>query len=247
MRYFLELAYRGTNYQGWQKQPGDRPTVQDTIELSLSTLLNTPTSVIGCGRTDTGVHAKQFFLHFDLDKELPKNFLYRLNKHLPKDISIFRIIPVEPEHHARFDASHRAYEYRIITRKDPFEIDTAHHYAFSRFTNQDKMQEAAKLLLDYEEFFPFCKSNNDANTMRCEIYHAEWTFDEHQWVFNIAANRFLRGMIRLIVGMCLNVGQDKISLQEVKQALEEQSLLKKSLSVDASGLYLKDIRYPFIQ
>ena len=246
MRYFLELAYRGTQYQGWQKQPGDRPTVQDTIELSLSTLLNQETPVVGCGRTDTGVHALQFFLHFDLEKELPKNFLYRLNKHLPKDISIFRIIPVSNENHARFDASHRAYEYRISTYKDPFKIDTAHYFPFSRFTDTDKVQEAAKLLLNYNEFFPFCKSNNDANTMICELYHAEWQFDKDEWTFNISANRFLRGMIRLIVGMCLNVGQGKITLDEVKHAMDHQRLLTKSLSVNASGLYLKDIRYPFI-
>ncbi|MDG1296674.1 MAG: tRNA pseudouridine(38-40) synthase TruA [Saprospiraceae bacterium] len=247
MRYFVELAYRGTNYQGWQKQPGERPTVQDNIELSLSTLLNQSTAVMGCGRTDTGVHALQYFMHFDFEGELPKNFLYRLNKHLPKDISIFRIIPVDKERHVRFDASHRAYEYRIITSKDPFKIDTAHYYPFKQFTDQDKMQEAAKLLLNYEEFYPFCKSNNDSYTMRCELFHSEWEFKDNEWTFNIAANRFLRGMIRLIVGMCLNVGQDKISLEEVKQALDEQRLLSKSLSVDASGLYLKDIRYPFIQ
>ena len=104
MRYFVELAYKGTNYQGWQKQPGDRPTVQDNIELSLSTLLNQVTTVMGCGRTDTGVHALQYFMHFDFEGELPKNFLYRLNKHLPKDISIFKIIPVDKERHVRFDA-----------------------------------------------------------------------------------------------------------------------------------------------
>ena len=143
--------------------------------------------------------------------------------------------------------SHRAYEYRIITSKDPFKIDTAHYYPFKQFTDKDKMQEAAKLLLNYEEFYPFCKSNNDSYTMRCELFHSEWEFKDNEWTFNIAANRFLRGMIRLIVGMCLNVGQDKISLEEVKQALDEQRLLSKSLSVDASGLYLKDIRYPFIQ
>ena len=247
MRYFIELAYNGAQYQGWQRQPGGRPTVQGNIEHSLSVLLNTETAITGCGRTDTGVHALQYFLHFDGPDELPPNFHYRLNKHLPKDISIFRIIPVESEAHARFDASHRAYEYRLFTYKNPFEIDTAHYFKFSKFTDRDKVQKAAKLLLNYDEFYPFCKSNHDAKTMKCTIYNAEWTFEEQQWTFDIAANRFLRGMIRLIVGMCLNVGQDKISLDDVKKAMDTQTLLKKSLSVDPAGLYLKDIRYPYIK
>ena len=247
MRYFLEIAYKGTHYQGWQKQPEGRPTIQGTIEENLSTILNTPTDIVGCGRTDTGVHALDYYLHVDIDGALPKNFLYRLNKLLPKDITVFRVIPVALDAHARYDATHRAYEYRVLAHKDPFQIDTAYHFPFFHQADQEKIQSAAQLLLEYQEFAPFCKSNHDANTMICQLKEAYWVFEDESWTFHIASNRFLRGMIRLIVGMCLNVGLGKITLEEVKEALDQQTPLKKSLSVDAAGLYLKDIHYPFIQ
>ncbi|WP_425420344.1 tRNA pseudouridine(38-40) synthase TruA [Phaeodactylibacter xiamenensis] len=247
MRYFAELAYNGTNYVGWQSQPGQR-SVQGTIEEALSTILNTPIEVVGCGRTDAGVHAKQYFLHFDFDGSFPQGFDRRINKFLPPDIAIYRFIEVAPDAHARFDATHRAYEYHIDFRKNPFGKDTRYFFPFAGQLDEKLLQKAAQLLLEYQEFYPFCKSNTDVKTMRCDLRRAEWIIDReaHSMVFHIAADRFLRGMVRLIVGMCLNVAHGKLDLKAVRVALEQQTRLPKSLSAPPDGLYLTDIRYPFI-
>jgi tRNA pseudouridine38-40 synthase len=247
MRYFAELAYNGTNYVGWQSQPGQR-SVQGTIEEALSTILNTPIEVVGCGRTDAGVHAKQYFLHFDFEGSFPQGFDRRINKFLPPDIAIYRFIEVGPEAHARFDATQRAYEYHIDFRKNPFGKDTRYFFPFAGHLNEALLQDAAQLLLDYQEFYPFCKSNTDVKTMRCDLRRSEWMIDREaqSMVFHIAADRFLRGMVRLIVGMCLNAAQGKLGLEAVRRALEQQTRLPKSLSAPPDGLYLTDIRYPFI-
>jgi len=247
MRYFAELAYNGTNYIGWQKQPNGQ-SVQSTIENSLSTILQQKMDVVGCGRTDTGVHAKQYFLHFELEKAFPKSFLFRLNKILPKDISIRQIFEVADSAHARFDATHRAYEYHLDIHKNPFGIDTAYYYPYAEKMDFKQLQEAAKLLLSFDSFYTFCKSNTDVKTMNCQLFRSEWIIDEanQKLVFHIAANRFLRGMVRLIVGMCLNVGSGKLRLEQVQIAMEKQERLPKSLSVPPQGLFLTDIRYPFI-
>lgn len=247
MRYFAELAYNGTSYFGWQRQP-QQISVQEVIENALSTILNTPITVMGCGRTDTGVHAKQYYLHFDVNDELPQRFIGRINKFLPKDIAIFHFIRVPDDAHTRFDAFHRAYEYHINLRKNPFGQHTAYQFPFYAHLDVQKMQAATKLLLDYAEFAPFCKTNHDAKTMKCDLKRAEWIIDEahYKMIFHIAANRFLRGMVRLIVGMSLRVGLGKIELTAVKKALDDQSPLKGSWSAPAQGLYLTDIRYPFI-
>jgi len=248
MRYFAELAYNGAQYVGWQKQPNGM-SIQTTIEKGLSKILRQSIEVVGCGRTDAGVHAKQYFLHFDFENELPDDLLFRLNKVLPKDISFKRILKVADNAHARFDAKHRAYEYHLDFHKNPFEIDTVYYFSQAKKLDHQKMQDAAKLLFEFEAFFPFCKSKNDARTMNCEIMRSEWVFDEEneRMVFHISANRFLRGMVRLIVGMCLNVGLGKVSLDEVRTALEQQERLTKSLSVPPHGLFLIDIRYPYVE
>ncbi|GJM32154.1 MAG: tRNA pseudouridine synthase A [Saprospiraceae bacterium] len=245
MRYFIELAYNGANYFGWQRQPR-QVSVQSTLEDAFSTILATTTGITGCGRTDTGVHAKQYFAHFDFVGELPESFERRLNKFLPQDIVIYRIFEVSPEAHARFDAYHRAYEYHLDFHKNPFGLQTSYYFPFAKQPNIDLMQEAASCLLQYDEFFPFCKSNTDVKTMNCTLKRAEWVKEEggQKLIFHIAANRFLRGMVRLIVGMCLNVGLEKLSLEEVKAAMDHQTRLQPSLSVPPQGLYLKDIRYP---
>lgn len=244
MRYFAEIAYNGTRYNGWQKQPHGL-TVQETIEEKLSLLLRQPIEVTGCGRTDTGVHARQYFLHFDYDGEFPEAFLRRLNQVLPKDIAVFSCYEVAPEAHARFDATHRAYTYHVALRKDPFSTDTS--YFFSQYfeVDWDRMQSAAALLLRYDHFYPFCKSDTDVKTMRCDLRRAEWVDDplHHQWVFHIGADRFLRGMVRLIAGMCLSVGIGQITLEEVIEALENQTRLRKSLSVPPQGLFLTEVVY----
>ena len=245
MRYFLELSYNGTKYCGWQRQP-DAPSVQQTIEEALSTILRQSTAVMGCGRTDTGVHAKQYFLHFDCQDALPDNLLFRMNRVLPDDIAIHKLFNVEKEHHTRFDATHRAYEYHIIFEKSPFEKETAWRYNPSKGLDFELLNKAAALLLEYKEFYPFCKSNTDVKTMLCDIRRAEWVITEDRLVFHIAADRFLRGMVRLIVGMCINVAARKLTLESVRHALETQTRLDKPYSVPPQGLFLTDIRYDFI-
>lgn len=246
MRFFVELAYNGTPFSGWQRQP-NATTVQSTLEDAFSMILRTPIQVTGCGRTDAGVHAKQYFMHFDVDEELPKHFLDRLNKVLPAEISIRRIFKVDNDAHARFGAYHRSYEYHLVLHKNPFEKETAYFFPFEQSLDFDKMNEAAQLLLNYDEFFPFCKTNTDVKTMICDLKRSEWIIEENtgKLIYHVSANRFLRGMIRLIVGMCLNVGTGKVALSTVQEAMEQQTRLEKSWSVPPQGLFLCDIRYPF--
>ncbi|MCP3931435.1 MAG: tRNA pseudouridine(38-40) synthase TruA [Bacteroidetes bacterium] len=247
MRYFVKLAYKGINYHGWQKQPNSS-SVQETIEKAFSTILNTHTDVLGCGRTDSGVHAKEYYLHFDSERECPKDFLHRLNIFLPKDIVIFDVFQVAKDAHARFDAYERSYEYYIGFKKDPFSTETVWYNPLALRLDLEKVQEAASLLLAYDQFFPFCKTRTDVKTMECQLKRSEWVLSERseRLVFHITANRFLRGMVRLIVGMCLNVGLGKTSIEEVKEALGNQTRLKTSLSVPPQGLYLTGIKYPFL-
>ncbi len=247
MRYFIKLSYRGTLYNGWQIQPSD-PSVQQTIQKGFSTILRSEIAVTGCGRTDSGVHAKDYIAHFDFDGIMPDDFLKRINKHLPQDIVITSVNAVDEKAHARFDATHRAYAYHIVFEKTPFEIDTAYYFPFYKEIDFEKLQSAAALLLNYKSFFPFCKTNTQVKTLNCDLFRSEWILDEEQGklVFHIAANRFLRGMVRLIVGMSLNVATGKLSLQEVKKAMDEQERLPMSLSVPPQGLYLVDIRYPYL-
>jgi tRNA pseudouridine38-40 synthase len=244
MRYFSELAYNGTNYNGWQKQP-NAPSVQETIEDAFSTILSADIEVVGCGRTDTGVHASQYFMHFDFEGKFPKAFLNRVNKLLPADIAIRRIFEVKENTHARFDATLRSYEYRLVFEKNPFETHTAWHFPFGEKLDLKKMHEAARFLLDYEEFSPFCKTHTDVKTMRCRLTRSEWQLhnSEKRMIYHISSDRFLRGMVRLIVGMCLNVGLGKINLEDVRQAMDEQKPLKKSWSVPPHGLFLTEVKY----
>ncbi len=245
MKYFAELSYKGTNYCGWQKQP-EEASVQETLEDGFSTILGKIIDITGCGRTDTGVHATQYFIHFIFNGDFPNNFLRRLNKYLPPDISVHRVFEVAPDAHARYDAYFRAYEYHIELTKNPFTQDTALYFSYPQPLDLEAMQAACQLLLEYEEFFPFCKTKTDVKTMICELKRAEWITEKDKLVFHIASNRFLRGMVRLIVGMCLNVGLGKVSLAEVKAAMDKQERLKKSYSVPPQGLFLTDIRYPFL-
>ncbi len=246
MRYFVRLAYKGTSYMGWQKQPGQM-TVQQTIEDHLSKILAQNIEVVGCGRTDSGVHALDYVLHFDLDGELPGNFIYRINRLLPDDIAFHHIQQVDRDAHARFDATSRSYVYRLGLSKDPFAAALRWEYPYEKATHWDLVQEAADLIAKYDSFYPFCKSNTDVKTMKCEIKHSSWTFNEKnkEWVYRIEANRFLRGMIRLIVGMCVNVGRNKLSLADVQKALENQTRLSMPLSAPAHGLFLNNIKYSY--
>lgn len=246
MRYFAEIAYNGSEYAGWQRQP-KQISVQQVIEEAFSTILGTAVEVTGCGRTDAGVHASQYFLHFDYEGSFPHKLVNRLNKMLPKDIAIYRIFETPPAAHARFDAYQRSYVYHLSFEKNPFAIQTAYFYPYSQKPNFELMQQAAQLLLAYREFYPFCKTGHDAATLHCALSRSEWIqTDDKKMDFHISANRFLRGMVRLVVGMCLNVGLEKIAIADVKHALDQQSPLKKSWSVPPEGLFLSEVKYPFL-
>ena len=247
MRYFVRLSYKGTAYFGWQRQP-NQISVQQILEECFSLLLRIPVELVGCGRTDTGVHAKHYVAHFDTVQELSNDFVYKCNKLLPNDIVIHHVAVVAPNAHARFDAISRSYVYCLTTVKDPFHIDTSWFYPYADKTDWSLVQAAAALLPTYKEFFPFCKSNTDVHTMRCDIRVSEWKQDldnPNIWKYHVEADRFLRGMIRLIVGMCLSVGRGQMSLDQVNHALIHQERLPKALSVPASGLFLKDIQYVY--
>jgi len=244
MRYFSELAYNGTQYHGWQKQP-NATSVQAVVDHAFSTILNSEIEVVGCGRTDTGVHASQYFMHFDHPEPIPDSFVNRVNKFLPDDIAIRSVFKVNPNAHARFDAVKRSYEFHLLFEKSPFDTKTAWHYYLAKDLDVDQLNEAARILLDFQDFFPFCKTNHDAKTMACSLTRSEWLLNEkkNQLVFHISSNRFLRGMVRLVVGMCLNVASGKLTIGEIEDTLKTQTTLRKSWSVPAHGLYLTEVDY----
>lgn len=245
MRYFCEISFKGTNYHGWQKQPNAN-TVQETIEDKFSQILGSGIEATGCGRTDTGVHASQYYFHFDWEKAFPNNFLTRLNSLLPPDIAVRRIIPVQADAHARYDAVSRSYSYFIVFEKDTLNADTRSFFKFRDRLDFHKVQEAASLLLQFEYFFPFCKTHSDVLNYKCILQESQWNFEkkDQSIEYRISANRFLRGMVRLIVGMCLNAGLGRVALEQVYHALQHQKPLVRSWSVPPEGLILTSVRYP---
>ena len=246
MRYFLTLAYRGTRYAGWQRQI-NASSVQETLETALATILRQPVELTGCGRTDTGVHARYFVAHTDISGELPSTFLNGLNSLLPDDIAVFSAHPMPPGSHARFDAFERSYEYTILFRKDPFAVETAWFYPQGQHLDLEKVQAVAALLPAFQVFFPFCKTHSGVENYSCSISRAQWHMDTdaHRMVFQITANRFLRGMVRLIVGACIQAGQRQLEIEAVRSALQNQTSLKKSLSAPPQGLALTEVKYPY--
>ena len=246
MRYFLTLAYRGARYAGWQRQP-NAPSVQETLETALSTILQQPAALTGCGRTDTGVHARQYVAHLDITRELPAAFLQGLNSILPDDIAVFSAVPMPATAHARFDALERSYEYRITLIKDPFEAETAWFYPQGRLLDTGRMAEVAAILLQYQAFLPFCKTGSDVGNYHCTLKQAQWLTDAagRLLTFQITANRFLRGMVRLIVGASVLAGRGQLDPGEVEAALKAQVPLKKNLSVPPQGLALTAVIYPY--
>ena len=250
MRYFIHLAYNGTPYHGWQIQP-NATSVQETLNKAFSVLLQSEINLMGAGRTDTGVHAKEMYAHFDFEASIDiPNLVHKLNSFLPKDIVIYDIIPFHNEAHTRFDATKRTYEYHIHQFKNPF-LDELSWY-FHQPLDIDLMNEAAQLLLNHTDFECFSKVNTDVNTFDCTIFEAYWTraSTEHsendQLVFTISANRFLRNMVRSIVGTLVNVGLHKITLDDFTKILESKSREKAGFSVPAHGLYLTKINYDYI-
>lgn len=243
MRYFVELSYNGKNYHGWQKQP-NAISVQEVIENVLRNVTRVDSAVVGCGRTDTGVHASQFFLHFEVDEILDiENLIFKLNSCLPVDIAIHKMFLVSDKDHARFSATFRSYEYRIYLKKNPFFIDTSWQ-VFNQSYDIVKMNEAAKILFEYTNFKCFSRSRTDVKTYNCKIMRAEWIQENDLIVFHITADRFLRNMVRAIVGTLLQVGQSKISLQEFREIVESQDRSFAGASVKARGLFLTQVGYP---
>ncbi|MFT5903005.1 MAG: tRNA pseudouridine38-40 synthase [Bacteroidia bacterium] len=244
MRYFLKLSYNGTEFHGWQIQIG-ASSIQQEIEEKLSIILQSEISILGCGRTDAGVHAKEFYAHFETQNKLslePQSLIHKLNTMLHRHVAIQEIIKVQPEAHARFNATKRSYEYRISKEKNPFSGDLA--YKLNADLDLEKMNKACKLLLGEQDFGSFCKAKADNHTNLCNIFMANWQEEGNQIVFRISANRFLRNMVRAIVGTMLDIGQDKIMPEELTTIIEAKDRTKAGRSVPAHGLYLTKVEYP---
>jgi tRNA pseudouridine38-40 synthase len=244
-RYFIVLDYNGQPFFGWQVQPG-QPTVQGALEKAFSTLLGEKVEITGAGRTDTCVHARNYVAHFDTNRDglhHDPNLVYKLNCILPFEINIQRIALVAPDAHARFDATKRTYRYYICTRKDPFLYKQTHRIG----NNLDIgiMNQAAGKLLDYSDFTSFSKLGTDVKTNLCKIYYAGWEQSGNQIVFTISADRFLRNMVRAIVGTLIDVGHGKISVDQFCRIIEAQDRGMASSSAPAQGLYLELVEFPY--
>lgn len=242
MRYFIELSYNGKNYHGWQNQP-NAISVQEVLEKALSTLLRAEIAIVGAGRTDAGVHAKQMFAHFDTDIEFdPSNLTFKLNSFLAKDVAVQHIHLVAEDAHARFHATSRTYEYWIVQQKNPFHNQTAH--TVFKPLNVELMNEAAQELFQYSDFKCFSKTHTDVKTYICKIEKAFWEQKEELLVFTIRADRFLRNMVRAIVGTLLEVGLEKLSINGFKEIIASRDRNKAGTSVPGKALYLTEVTYP---
>jgi tRNA pseudouridine38-40 synthase len=244
-RYFIKLAFNGKNYHGWQMQD-NALTIQSVINDALSKLLSEEINLTGCGRTDTGVHAKEFYAHFDTCKNFTndekKRLILKLNNFLPYDISIYEIINVKNNAHARFDAISRTYQYFITRQKDPFDNNFS-YYVYGDI-NIDLMNEGAKILYEYEDFTSFSKLHSDVKTNNCKILNAKWVEKEDKLIFTITADRFLRNMVRAIVRTLLDIGKKKISLKDFRKIIKSKNRSDAGYSVPAKGLFLTKIEYP---
>lgn len=243
MRYFITLSYDGTHYHGWQIQPNGI-SVQETLQKALSTLLRQAIEVVGAGRTDAGVHAKMMVAHFDVNSQLLDcaQLVYKLNKILPPDIAVQQVEPVEDDMHARFSATSRTYHYFIHLRKSPF----LKAYSWYVYGNLDfeRMNEAARTLLEYRDFTSFSKVNTDTKTNDCTVTKAVWEeLSPGEWRFTISANRFLRNMVRAIVGTLVEVGRGKMSVEQFRKVIEQKNRCSAGESVPGNALFLVDIRY----
>lgn len=250
MRRFIRLSYDGSDFCGWQRQPSD-PSVQQTLEEALSVILRTPIAVTGAGRTDTGVHARRMYAHFDFEGQLPdpRRLLNGLNRLVGHSISVEEIIEVHPEAHARFDAVARTYKYFVALEKSPF------LYRSSWFCPSDlniaEMNEAAAILTSVDDFTSFAKLHSDAKTNICRVTKAHWDDWDNLYgvpgiVFTITADRFLRNMVRAVVGTLVDVGRGKISVPQFMEIIEKKNRCAAGTSMPAGGLFLWDIKYPYI-
>lgn len=243
-RFFIYLKYDGTAYHGWQVQPNAR-SVQAELERALTTLLRTETPVVGAGRTDTGVHARMMAAHFDTEAEVDSpQLVYKLNRLLPRDIAVDRVEAVAADKHARFSATARTYHYYVHTRKEPFLRGYSFELPYA--LDFDLMNRAAAVLTGVDDFAAFCKSNSDAKTTLCRVTEARWVQDsETQWHFRIRANRFLRNMVRAVVGTLIEVGRGRMSLEQFAQVIAGRNRQQAGESVPGNALFLERIEYNF--
>ena len=244
-RYFIKLDYNGSPFHGWQIQP-NAVTVQEWINRALSNLLKEEINVVGCGRTDTGVHARNFYAHFDskhVNISDNENLIFKLNRFLPKEIFIHEITKMHSDAHCRFDAIERTYKYYITLQKDPF------NFLYSSYLYGDidieKMNSASAKLFDYTDFTSFSKVDTDTKTNNCVIKKAEWKKSGNMLIFTISADRFLRNMVRAIVGTLLEVGKGKISVDDFCKIIETKDRSKAGVSAPANALFLEDVKYPY--
>lgn len=243
LRYFIELAYKGTNYHGWQYQP-NAVSVQELLNKALSTVFRTTIDVVGAGRTDSGVHASQMYAHVDLEGDFnSEKVIYKLNALLPNDIVVYAILKVTDDAHARFNATSRSYEYRIFRGRNPFLVETTWQYTNKKL-NIDLMNEAARILVTYTDFQCFSRSNTDVKTYNCAITNAEWVQKGDDLTFYITADRFLRNMVRAVVGTLIEIGKEKITLDDFKKIIESKNRSNAGPSVPSQGLFLTQVVYP---
>lgn len=242
VRYFIHFAYDGTNYHGWQIQP-DANSVQEELQKALSVLLRHDVEIVGAGRTDAGVHARQMVAHFEWDGQLDcQQTAYRLGRMLPRDIAIYRMEPVAEDMHARFSAVRRTYHYYLHTERDPFcrQYSCELHYDL----DFERMNEAGRILCTYEDFGAFCKSHSDVKTTLCKVSEAHWIqVDSTHWYFRISANRFLRNMVRAVVGTMIDVGRGRITLDDFRKIVEGKQRTQAGESMPAYALFLEEIEY----
>jgi tRNA pseudouridine38-40 synthase len=242
-RYFVQVAYRGTAYNGWQSQP-NAPSVQETIERCFSKVFgNTAIPIVGCGRTDAGVHAKSYFFHVDLPQDWNEQHVcFKLNRMLPPDISANQAFKVSSELHARFHATKRTYRYFLHLQKDPFLLDQS--WYFQQQLDFSAMNAAAQRLLGTKDFGSFSKLHTVVKTNICTVFHAEWVQTKDQWYFEISANRFLRNMVRAIVGTLIEVGLGNLTIDDIDTIIDAKDRSEAAVSVPAHGLFLWEITYP---
>lgn len=240
MRYFIEVSYKGTNYAGFQVQKNAN-TIQSEVERVFQIFFKLPIKLTGSSRTDAGVHALQNFFHADFDVDLPARVLYNLNALLPYDISIKALHPVQNVSHARFDAVSREYLYYIYSSKNPFLFETAWYYPYT--INIENLQTAAQILIQYNDFTSFAKRNSQVHTHMCSLIKSEWKIDDEKLVYNVKANRFLRGMVRGLVGTMLQVGRGAITLQQFVDIIEAKDCTKANFATPAHGLFLAAVQY----
>lgn len=243
MRYFIEFSYNGSTFFGYQIQPNEI-SVQEELEKALSTILRSEIKTTGAGRTDTGVHAKKMFAHFDFEESLSDNLVYQLNSFLPPSIGVKRIFEVKEDFHARFSATYRTYEYYISLEKNPFTENFAWQH-WRKSLDIDKMNEASKILFEYDDFGSFAKVGADNKTNICKIYRADWEQTGKELKFTISADRFLRNMVRAIVGTMVEIGSGKLQPSDLRKVIEAQDRGVAGSSAPAYALFLVDVGYEF--